>query len=398
VEFIRDKTKPNTLQLQGYTSQLGFNISCLENGFNKRNTKNREACFHGETLKHILNSSRAENFFNWFNVCLRKTFSSESVGRTKLYIMDGMKIFSEYRRFERTGVVKKPHSDKLEYGYKMISLQEVVDKKTIINAFLLDLIERHDIELGKELLRDMDFEKGSALIMDRGFISAEWFEELYSKKKLDIYVPLRSNMTATQHAVSTADVKKLWEEHPTRKNQEVAFIKEDDFYYPDSKSFQCGALVRWKNKDGDSQYVFFVSTKKHSSAKEVLEIYDLRAQIEESHKQLKCFQEIGVLLRKKFTHIVFQVCMHLISYNLLNIFLNSEECDSLDDFTLITMRQKRRITSNPDLIIYADNNFGIFEFLDFMDIVLELPKQKLRKIQYLIKALKQQQKERFNSS
>lgn len=46
---------------------LGFSARVLEEGFNNKNKHPREAPFNGETLKHVLLSSKADRLIKWFN-------------------------------------------------------------------------------------------------------------------------------------------------------------------------------------------------------------------------------------------------------------------------------------------------------------------------------------------
>jgi hypothetical protein len=127
-----------------------------------------------------------------------------------------------------------------------------------------------------------------------------------------------------------------------------------------------------------------VDTRNGISGKNILATYDQRAEIEESHRQMKCFQGLEKLPSKKYVHVVFRIIMGTISYNLFNLFLNSEKCATLRDYTLKTHRQKRKVEErNPDIIIYTGNTFAIMKNLDFLDLILTLKKSvrlKLGKI------------------
>ena len=83
---------------------------------------------------------------------------------------------------------------------------------------------------------------------------------------------------------------------------------------------------------------------------------------------------------KKYTQVVFRVVMGTIAYNLFNLFLNSEECESLDDFTLKTYRQKRPEEKNPDIIVYTETTFAIMKTFDFMRLILSFKKEIQKKL------------------
>src|SRR5208282_4858339 len=118
-----------------------------------------------------------------------------------------------------------------------------------------------------------------------------------------------------------------------------------------------GVLARWVQKNGEISEVLFVTTKENQTAKMILDVYDQRAEIEEGHRQLKCFQGLETLPSKKFVHVVFRIIMGVIGYNLMNLFLNSEECDNFEQYSLKTLRQRRKEEPNPKVIIYTEKSF-----------------------------------------
>ena len=67
--------------------------------------------------------------------------------------------------------------------------------------------------------------------------------------------------------------------------------------------------------------------------------------------------------------------MGIVAYDLFNLFLNSEKCDSLEAYTLKLQRQRRVDERNPEVIIYTDTTFAILKTFDFIDLLLSLPKK-----------------------
>jgi hypothetical protein len=217
-------------------------------------------------------------------------------------------------------------------------------------------IQQHDLEAGKKLLKEFDFEEGSKLIMDRGFFDLEWITELKEKRHVDVSIPLKSNADVIGYA--WIEDKNGWGPHPTRENHWVKALSEKDLSWNEYAIFKSGAVVKYQDKSGEEKYIYFVTTEKGQTIKKVLATYDMRAEIEECHRQMKCFQGLEKLPSKKLTQVFFRVIMGTIAYNLFNLFLNSEECNTLEDFTLKTCRQKRREERNPDVIIYADDSWN----------------------------------------
>ncbi|NOT80184.1 MAG: transposase [Bacteriovoracaceae bacterium] len=141
-------------------------------------------------------------------------------------------------------------------------------------------------------------------------------------------------------------------------------------------------------KNGEEENIVFVDTRAGISGKNILATYDQRTEIEESHRQMKCFQGLEKLPSKKLVHVVFRIIMGTIAYNLFNLFLNSEKCSTLEDYTLKTHRQRRRSSErNPEIIIYTGDTYAILNNLDFLDIILTLKKSTQMKLRKIFKEL-----------
>jgi hypothetical protein len=328
---------------------------------------------------------RGDKLMNWFNSEWLSLWRQHSPGRTKQYVLDGTKIEVPAHRiaqYQNAGIVKNK-DETYSYGYEIVWIMELVDKKGILVALSITPIQVHDIEVTRPLLESFPFEEGSSIIADRGFIDGEWITKMKSNRGVDFFIPLKRNMEISQAAVAVADHRKLWRPHPTRENQQIATIPKEDLYWKDCPVIEGGVLARWVRKDGKTDEVLFVTTKENQTSKNILATYDQRPTIEQGHLELKCFQGIEKLPSTKFTHVVFRIIMGVLGYNLLNLFLNSEECELLDQFTLKTLRQKRKEEANPKIIIYAEAGFAIITQFEFLSRILSLKKSVRKKLSNL---------------
>ena len=377
---------PHMLNSAELLTELGFSARVLEEGFNSKNKYPRETPFHGETLKHVLLSVKAEKLIDWFNTEWGQLMKTNAPGRTKQYIIDGTELLIPkhlFEKYEGAGVIKDS-DDNTSYGYKVVWIQEIIDRKGVIRALKFAPIQDNDLKIGKELVKGFDFEEGSLLLMDRGFLDGTWITHLKEERKIDVCMPLKKNSEITQFAVAQAVAENNWVPHPTREDQKIYEIRKSELDWKLCQSFNSGVVVNFRKKNGEEENIVFVDTRKGISGKNILATYDQRAEIEESHRQMKCFQGLEKLPSKKYVHVVFRIIMGTIAYNLFNLFLNSEKCATLRDYSLKTHRQKRKVEErNPDIIIYTGNTFAILKNLDFLDIILTLKKStqlKLRKI------------------
>ena len=76
----------------------------LEKGFNDRAKYPRETPFHGETLKHVLNSITSPSILmDWFNEGWLPLWRKTAPGRTRQYILDWDENRNSKTQEERMG-------------------------------------------------------------------------------------------------------------------------------------------------------------------------------------------------------------------------------------------------------------------------------------------------------
>jgi Transposase DDE domain len=382
---------PYMLNSSELITKLGYNARIMKERFNDRNIHPRKTIFHGETLKHLLLGMKPEALFDWFNQGWLPIWRANSPGRTHQYILDGMRIEVPAhlaKKYQNCGCVENEDRT-YSYGYKAVWLQEIIDHKGVIVSLKIVPIQVHDLEAARGLVDQFPFEEGATLIADRGFIDGEWITHLKKDRKVDLFIPLRRNMQATRAAIAMAENRNLWQPHPTREKQQIAeFTAEDGgLFWKECPVLTTGVLARWTKKDGTPDEVLFVTTKERQSGRNILATYDQRAEIEESHRQVKENQGIETLPSKKFVHVVFRIIMGVIAFNLMNLFLNSEHCKSFEEYSLKSLRQKRVEEDNPKIIIYAKDTFAVLRMLEFIPIILRLEKTVQKKLARLFENL-----------
>jgi len=383
---------PYMLNSADLITKLGYNVRILEDGFNRKNVYPREAPFHGETLKHVLLKVKPQQLMDWFNRSWLPIFRAHTAGRTGQYILDGTRIEIPAhlaKKYQGAGCVENPDGTH-SYGYKAVWLQEIIDQKGIIVAMTIVPIQVHDFQAARGLIDEFPFEEGASLIADRGFIDGAWITSLKRDRHVDLFIPLKHNRNVTQAAIALADHRGLWKEHPTREKQKIAEFSSKDggLFWKDCPVLTTGVLARWTKKDGTPDEVLFVTTKEGQSGKRILATYDQRAEIEESHRQLKENQGIETLPSKKRVHVVFRIILGVLGFNLMNLFLNSENCKTFDEFSLKTLRQKRRTEeSNPKVIVYAEQTFAVVQLMEFLPLILDLEEPVRKKLSRFFKNL-----------
>jgi hypothetical protein len=107
--------------------------------------------------------------------------------------------------------------------------------------------------------------------------------------------------------------------------------------------------------------------------------YAIRTDIEEGHRQLKCFWDMTRFTSRAFSLVLNQIVFVLLAYNLLQIFLRAQREPPL------SRRSRPRqldlvMTTAAVIIIYAENRFAILTPLAYTELLLTLGDDARKKV------------------
>ena len=107
--------------------------------------------------------------------------------------------------------------------------------------------------------------------------------------------------------------------------------------------------------------------------------YAIRTDIEEGHRQLKCFWDMTRFTSRAFSLVLNQIVFVLLAYNLLQIFLRAQRKPPL------SRRSRPRqldlvMTTAAVIIIYAENRFATFTPFEYTEILLTLGDDARKKV------------------
>src|SRR5437667_12447590 len=89
----------------------------------------------------------------------------------------------------------------------------------------MSAIQVHDVALCRPLLERAPVLRAGALLReDRGCIDGATLSHLKRTRRVDVIMPLKANMLATQEAIQLAAMADKWEAHPSRANQRIALV------------------------------------------------------------------------------------------------------------------------------------------------------------------------------
>ena len=139
--------------------------------------------------------------------------------------------------------------------------------------------------------------------------------------------------------------------------------------------------------DGHEKDWLLVGTNAGWSAREYRDLYGLRTDIEELHRQVKCFWDLTRFHSTAWSLLVSQTIFVALTYSLLQIHLLQHGHQELNRRTRETTR--RLLPDGDRVIIYRQQYFGFFTLLEHTELTLSLEGKARRKA--LAKARRLQQ-------
>ena len=323
-------------------------------------------------IRGFLEHYVAEEFIALYNDYTRLTLKNLKHS-PDIHILDCTKIEVnvDNDNYENSTVIKD--DSKLRRGYKLASLRGLVDYSGVIEQIEIGTLKTHDLNLSKDiLLKSPALKAGDLLIEDRGFLSREILNNLKTKRKVDTYIPVKKNMEIYKESVKIAKQQDKWVNHPNkkRKGQKVASIKAVGCFWvsdqvQDDVELNAGVVYDTKKE----KYYVFVTTDLTVTGRQIIKTYELRPEIEEDFRQLKDFWKLEGFKSRKYTHIIFHIVMLMIGYLYYQLYKNTEEGSKYANKALpVILKKYVPVKKAKKVIIYAGKYFGIFGFLEFLDI------------------------------
>jgi hypothetical protein len=272
------------------------------------------------------------------------------------------------------------------------------------------------------------------LILDRGFIDGEQSARLKKSYKIDTLIPLRKNMDLYEDALGLlkggmvslkpyhppspkapiqAKPKKVPERIRKREAKRQATLearKQDQPPPPPEKTVSLREIGKisemrsWSsctvpvdviiNKDiyadGNEKIWMLMDTKSVSDPATSRDEYRLRWEIEERHRQLKCFWDLSDFRGRVLSLVVNQVVFVALAYSLLQLyFLRKVKRPERNRQTRIRLRDQL-LPSDTSIILFCENRFAFLSPLEYTDLLLTLPEPAKQKILAKTRRLRRQ--------
>jgi hypothetical protein len=407
---------PYALHSPVLLGELGLNVKVLYpgEGISRRGTGDSTP-FHGDVIRKMLDGMTPVELIDWYNRVVGSAYLRQAKYEPTIHILDctELEVPLGNEKYEGSGVVsgkkgrkkgkKNDKEEKPRRGYKLGSLRSLLDDGGIITAIAFGAIQVHDLELCRNLLMTTPHLKpGDMLIEDMGFLDGKTISKLKKLRKVDITIPIRSDMQAYEDCLVTAyrpDIpadnpnRELymvpWERHPTREKQQIKPVDHLDWMWSECSVPMNGVVVRelkeGKNGSGgraDYYHWVFGTTRLTMTGKQTIQMYELRPEIEEDHKQWKDGPwDMDEFTSTDLVQIVYHVICVLLAYNLRKIYANTLAGEAFAARTLRQLRRHQARNHEVSMLVYAGAYYAVFQAKFLIWILLGLPKE----IQELLK-------------
>jgi hypothetical protein len=218
---------------------------------------------------------------------------------------------------------------------------------------------------------------------------------LKRQRRVDVIMPLKTNMLATQEAMQLAEMADKWEAHPSRDDQSITLVRNVEHMWAECEVPLNACVIRfWNQRKKRHEYIVLVTTDLKLSASWIVRHYEERPEIEQDYQQMKSGGwQLKKLSSTRYSEIVFYVLTVVLSYSLYHLFANTQAGSRFADKTRQAIAFEQLRTQRTHIIVYAGGYFEIFETLSFVQMVLQLsPSVQARLQTWLAEHLNQTQK------
>jgi Transposase DDE domain len=272
-------------------------------------------------VKHVVDEAEAairalqvaDQLVQWYNQHVAVSMLKYArLGRgRRIHILDTTRVEVPLATgtYECSGVVKNDDGTYAR-GYKLATLRTLLDSAGLLSQVAMSAIQVHDVALCRPLLeRAPVLRAGDLLLEDRGCIDGATLSHLKRKRRVDVIMPLKANMLATQEAIQLAAMADKWEAHPSRANQRMALVCGVEHMWSECEVPLNACVIQfWNKKKKRIDHIVLVTTDRKLNASWIVRHYEERPEIEQDYEQMKSGGwQLQKLSSTRYSEVVFYV-------------------------------------------------------------------------------------------
>ncbi len=417
---------PGILRSGAVLSRLKFNIGGCNGGFNNKNKKERESVIDHDTARKFFKDTDRDKLRDWHNQDVQRFIkANEGFDPSGIFILDQTHVVvpdnknyqeavmmpvDEHGQLIDTSKMSPEQKKAIKYRpcYTLSGLLHITnpadnkwEPSFSFAGYKWGQGNADELKQGKDVVTDFVKVVGKGvlktLIVDRGYISGEFIS--YVKKELgsEVLMPLRKNMDAFTDPINIAKTYKYqwklydtYEKHGITYKEEVTVVKDVDIWEKCEIPLYV-SLMRITGSDDSVRYWGLSSTFEPKDSTEAFRIYDLRTQIEERHRQIKNYWHLNEFSSPNRSLIEAHVLFTLLTYSLLQLYLNNVHLNKLANKTIKKLREEELAGKN-NVIAYSGKYFGVFDLDEYIEIWIFLKEEARLKLQKWLIEFKKREK------
>ena len=409
---------PGILRSGAVLSRVKFNVGGSNGGFNNKNKKDRACPVHHDTARKFYKDTAPGEMRHWHNTDVQR-FIRHNRGFDKhgIFLLDQTHLVvpenANYKDAVRMPVDE--HGQLIDMSgmtaeqkkavryHPCYALSELLhigkDERSFIFAgYQLGPGNVDELEQGLPLVTDFVGAVGKGvmklLIADRGLISGAFVTQVKSELGSDVLMPLRSNMDALTDPVRIAEAFGYkWTKYDEYSKYGVKYLEEvtvvgEVKIWKGCEVALYVSLMRITGSDGSVRHWGLSSTFEPKTAREAFDLYALRTQIEERHRQIKNFWRINKFTSPDGALVEAHVLFTLLTYSLVQLYLNKNHLTAIANKTIQSLRSEEQMGIN-SVIVYSGAYFAVFDLQDYTEIIIDLNEEARSRLQKWIKVFRQ---------
>ena len=377
----------------GVLKILGCTARDVREGFDPDRNKEENKPCNVDSLRYSVEHTKPGQFGEAFRKHRREVWKHKSL-RTYTYIMDATKM-AVHGNYDGAGVMtiteevlQKDGTIKLkrkkQKGFKLVTLNRLVEGQIIAEAARLLPINEHEITVSDDLIDEIINERGDGaiklLLIDRGFLDGTRIKK-WRKKGIHVVVPLKKNMHILKDMQGLVKI----EGGIKAEREGLTVWGFKDLEMLDSYDGKLNGLLvtKFKGRAVRQKYQWgFITTLPVATAEQVLKAfdkYDDRSLVEnKQYRELKQGYFLKHFSGKTSSLINYHIYFSLIMMNVISLYkiTNMEKYEKLLDKGIRLIR-RQYLGPRLQLIVYADNCYTVLDFLEFMNLLGRPPTGKL---------------------
>lgn len=395
---------PGILRSGAVLTRVKFNVGGVKGGFNNKNRHERQSPICFDTARKFYKDTDPECLRSWYNTEVQQFIRHQrGFDKEGIFVLDQSHVVvpenehyaeavrmpvDEHGQLIDTSGMSEAEKKAIKYRpcYAFSDLLHVGKQEQffLIAGYQWGSGNTDELVQGEKLVRDFVQAVGKGvmklLIIDRGYIKGGFITYVKQEFGTEVLMPLRRNMDALTDAIRIAESchyrwlkYREYVKEGIRYQEQVTLVEDVQMWEACAVPLYI-ALMRITGSDGAINYWGLAMTFKPKDAKEAFQLYELRTQVEERHRQLKNFWHLNQFSSPDRSLIEAQVLFTFLTYSLIQLYLLKKHLTDLANKTIDSLRQEEQLGRNC-AVVYSGKYFAVFDLDEVIETAVDLKEE-----------------------